>query len=54
MLDDKCAQIAATGAEVCTAVDGSCLLQIGGGLSRRSAPSRTMHLAEILAAVEPA
>ena len=27
--------IEATGAEVCTAVDGSCLLQIGGGLSPR-------------------
>jgi L-lactate dehydrogenase complex protein LldE len=53
MLEDKCAEITATRAEVCTAVDGSCLLQIGGGLSRRGAPSRTMHLAEILAAVEP-
>ena len=30
-------------------VDGSCLLQIGGGLSRRGAPVRTLHLAEILA-----
>ena len=54
MLEDKCAEIAATGAEVCTAVDGSCLLQIGGGLSRRAAATRTLHLAEILAAVEPA
>jgi L-lactate dehydrogenase complex protein LldE len=53
MLADKCAEIAATGAEVCTAVDGSCLLQIGGGLSRRGARARTMHLAEILAATEP-
>ena len=42
------------GAEVCTAVDGSCLLQIGGGLSRRGGAVRTMHLAEILASTEPA
>jgi L-lactate dehydrogenase complex protein LldE len=49
MLDDKCRCIDATGAEVCTAVDPSCLLQIGGGLSRRQAPVRTLHLAEILA-----
>jgi L-lactate dehydrogenase complex protein LldE len=54
MLEDKCAEIEATDAEVCTAVDGSCLLQIGGGLSRRGAGPRTMHLAEILAAREPA
>jgi len=50
MLDDKCASIEASGAEVCTALDGSCLLQIGGGLSRRRSPVRTAHLAEILAA----
>jgi L-lactate dehydrogenase complex protein LldE len=49
MLADKCAAIEATGAGVCTALDGSCLLQIGGGLSRRGSPVRTMHLAEILA-----
>jgi L-lactate dehydrogenase complex protein LldE len=49
MLEDKCDAIAATGAEVCTALDGSCLLQIGGGLSRRKAPTRALHLAEILA-----
>jgi L-lactate dehydrogenase complex protein LldE len=35
---------------VCTAVDSSCLLQIGGGLSRRGAATRVVHLAEILAA----
>jgi L-lactate dehydrogenase complex protein LldE len=50
MLADKCDAIAASGADVCTAVDGSCLLQIGGGLSRRGATTRTLHLAEILAA----
>jgi L-lactate dehydrogenase complex protein LldE len=49
MLADKCQAILSTGAEVCTAVDGSCLMQIGGGLSRQAAGVRTMHLAEILA-----
>ena len=46
---DKCSAIEASGAEYCTAVDGSCLLQIGGALSRVGAPARVIHLAEILA-----
>jgi L-lactate dehydrogenase complex protein LldE len=54
MLADKCAALEASGAEVVTAVDSSCLLHVGGGLSRRGAPVRTMHLAEILAATEAA
>jgi L-lactate dehydrogenase complex protein LldE len=41
-----------TGAEVCTAGDASCLMHIGGGLSRLGAGVRTVHLAEILAATE--
>jgi L-lactate dehydrogenase complex protein LldE len=49
MLADKCSAVVSTGAEVCTAVDGSCLMQIGGGLARAHAGVRTMHLAEILA-----
>ena len=49
MLADKCRAVVSTGAEVCTAVDGSCLMQIGGGLSRQGTGVRTMHLAEILA-----
>jgi L-lactate dehydrogenase complex protein LldE len=50
MLADKCESIVESGAEVCTALDSSCLLQIGGGLQRRRAGVRVMHLAEILAA----
>jgi L-lactate dehydrogenase complex protein LldE len=50
MLADKCEAIEASGAEFCTAVDASCLLQIGGGLSRRGPQVRAVHLAEILAA----
>ena len=49
MLADKCECITTTGAEFCSALDGSCLLQIGGGLSRRGAGARPIHLAEILA-----
>jgi L-lactate dehydrogenase complex protein LldE len=49
MLEDKCASIEGTGAEYCTALDGSCLLQIGGGLSRSGSAARPIHLAEILA-----
>ena len=49
MLEDKCAAIVSTGASVCSAVDGSCLLHIGGGLERQGAGVRTLHLAEILA-----
>ena len=49
MVIDKCRAIVSTGATVCTALDGSCLLQIGGRLSRERANARTLHLAEILA-----
>ena len=49
MLIDKCQAVVSTGAEICTAVDSSCLMQIGGGLARQGAGVRTMHLAEILA-----
>ncbi len=54
ILADKCDAIEASGAEVCTALDGSCLLQIGGGLSRRRSATRVIHLAEILASTGPA
>jgi L-lactate dehydrogenase complex protein LldE len=37
---------------VCTAGDSSCLMHIGGGLSRLRAGVRTVHLAEILASTE--
>jgi L-lactate dehydrogenase complex protein LldE len=50
MLTDKCEEIESTGAEYCTALDPSCLLQIGAGLARRRSPVRPIHLAEILAA----
>ena len=49
MLADKIAAIKATAASVVTAGDASCLLHIGGGLSRLRTGIGTRHLAEILA-----
>lgn len=49
MLADKMSNVLRTGAEVCTAGDSSCLMHIGGGLSRLRTGVRTVHLAEILA-----
>jgi L-lactate dehydrogenase complex protein LldE len=46
---DKVAAIRATGAEVLTSADTSCLMHLGGLLSRDRSPIRVMHLAEILA-----
>ncbi|SNQ46093.1 iron-sulfur oxidase component [Frankia canadensis] len=54
MLADKMRHIVGTGAEVATAGDASCLMHIGGGLSRLGAPTRTVHLAEILASTAAA
>ena len=51
MLTDKMRAVLATGAEIVTAGDNSCLMHIAGGLSRLQAGVRAMHLAEILASV---
>ena len=52
MLADKMRSVLDTRAEVCAAGDSSCLLHIGGGLSRLRTGVRTVHLAEILASRE--
>jgi len=52
MLADKLASVLTTGAEVLCAADSSCLMHIGGGLSRLRAGVRTVRLAEILAATD--
>ena len=54
MLADKTAHVVSTGASVCTAGDASCLMHIGGGLSRQATGVRTVHLAQILASTEEA
>jgi L-lactate dehydrogenase complex protein LldE len=52
IVTDKVRAILDTGAEVCSAADSSCLMNIGGALSRQRAGVRTMHYAEILAATD--
>ncbi|GGF99274.1 glycolate oxidase [Rhodococcoides trifolii] len=52
MLSDKMSNVLSTGAEVCSAGDSSCLMHIGGGLSRMRTGVKTVHLAEILASTE--
>lgn len=52
MLGDKMRCVLDTGAEVLCAGDNSCLMHIGGGLSRLRAGVRPVHLAEILASTE--
>ena len=48
MLEDKLADLAHTGADTLVACDMSCLMHIGGALSRRRSGIRTMHLAQLL------
>ncbi|MFF9011418.1 (Fe-S)-binding protein [Streptomyces sp. NPDC014870] len=52
MLADKMRHVQETGAAVLTAGDNSCLLHIGGGLSRLRTGIGTRHLAEILASTD--
>jgi L-lactate dehydrogenase complex protein LldE len=49
MVADKVRHVRDTGAEVVCAGDNSCLVHIGGALSRLRSGVRTLHLAEILA-----
>jgi L-lactate dehydrogenase complex protein LldE len=51
---DKARHVRETGAEVLVAGDNSCLMHIGGMLSRQAAGVRVMHLAEVLAATDGA
>ncbi|MEU0508416.1 (Fe-S)-binding protein [Amycolatopsis sp. NPDC006125] len=51
---DKARHVLDTGAEVLVAGDNSCLLHIGGLLSRQRTGVRVMHLAEVLAGTEDA
>ena len=50
---DKVRNARNTGAEVLVASDNSCLLHLGGILSREKGGMRVMHLAEVLASTEP-
>jgi L-lactate dehydrogenase complex protein LldE len=49
---DKARHVGETGAEVLVAADRSCLMHVGGLLSRQRSGVRVMHLAEVLASTE--
>lgn len=49
---DKARHVRETGAEVLVAGDSSCLMHVGGLLSRQRSGVRTVHLAEVLASTE--
>jgi L-lactate dehydrogenase complex protein LldE len=49
MLADKVRAVLDTGAEIVCAADNSCLMHIGGALSRQRTGVRSMHLVEVLA-----
>lgn len=52
ILDQKIEAIERSGVAAVVSGDASCLMQIGGRLSRKGSPVRTMHLAELLAATD--
>ncbi|MDQ6786715.1 MAG: (Fe-S)-binding protein [Acidobacteriota bacterium] len=52
ILDNKIEAIEKSGADVVVACDASCLMQIGGRLSRNNSKVKARHIAEILAAQE--
>ena len=52
MLADKVTNVMSTRAEVLVMGDYSCLMHVGGGLSRLNSGIRPMHLAEILASTK--
>jgi L-lactate dehydrogenase complex protein LldE len=54
MGSDKARRVVDSGAEVLVAGDNSCLMHVGGLLSRQRSGVRVMHLAEVLAATEAA
>ena len=49
---DKARHAVESGAEVLCAVDNSCLMHIGGTLSRQRSGMKVVHIAEILASTE--
>ncbi len=48
MLDRKCRQISASGADTIVVTDVSCAMHMQGGLHRQGRPVRVQHIAEIL------
>ena len=50
MLSEKLDNVEASGADVVTACDSSCLMHIRGGLQRRGSEVKAVHIAELVAA----
>ncbi|MSQ07572.1 MAG: (Fe-S)-binding protein [Dehalococcoidia bacterium] len=48
MLDDKLANLQASGADTLVACDMGCLMHLGGAIDRRSLPVKIRHLAQVL------
>lgn len=49
ILDKKLGNVEATGARYLVACDAGCLMQMGGGLTRRGSAVKAVHLAQVLA-----
>jgi len=49
ILDKKLANVESTGASCLVACDAGCLMQMGGGLTRRGSAVKAVHLAQVLA-----
>src|SRR5262249_15117967 len=54
ILGKKLDNVERGGADCVVACDAGCLMQIGGGLSRRRSRVKALHLAQVLAGKEPA
>ncbi len=54
ILDKKLASVESTGADCLVACDAGCLLQMGGGLSRKGSRVKAVHLGQVLAGEVPA
>jgi L-lactate dehydrogenase complex protein LldE len=52
VLDKKLANAEGTGVDCLVACDAGCLMQMGGGLTRRRSRVRAVHLAQVLAPAE--
>lgn len=52
MADSKIKNIEKSGAALCTGGDASCLLHLGGAMSRQKSPLKTLHFAEVLASTK--
>ena len=48
MMDQKIANVEASGAQVVVSCDSGCITHLNGGLQRKGSPLRAVHLADVL------